>query len=46
MKKINDNELKNIDGGFSMGLVFGIPALISLIAGIFSGIANPDPCKK
>ncbi len=46
MKKLNNNELKNINGGFSIGLAIAIPAVISLIAGVLSGIANPDSCNK
>ncbi len=46
MKKINNNELKNINGGFSLGLAIAIPGIISLIAGILSGISNPESCNK
>ena len=47
MKKINNNELKKINGGgISFGVAIIVSALVSLVAGIISGIANPDPCKK
>ena len=46
MKRINNNELKKINGGISVGVVIVVSALISFVAGIISGIANPEPCKK
>ena len=45
MKKIKNNELKKINGG-GVGVVIVVSALISFVAGVISGIANPDPCKE
>ena len=47
MEKINNNELKKINGGgITFGTVIIVSALISFISGIISGIASPDACNK
>ena len=47
MEKINNNELKKINGGgISFGVVIVVSALISFISGVISGIASPSACKK
>jgi len=47
MKKINNNELKKINGGgISVGVVIVVSALISFVSGIIAGIASPDACNK
>ncbi len=46
--KLTENELANIQGGGSgwvYGLVAGIGALVSLIAGFIDGYLNPTKCN-
>jgi lactobin A/cerein 7B family class IIb bacteriocin len=44
MKKINEKELKNIKGGFSVWAIFGIAAGIVFGIGVFDGIIRPLKC--
>ncbi len=44
MKKVNENKLKEIQGGFSTGAALGIAAAIIFISGIFEGIVHPKSC--
>ena len=46
MKKINDNELKNIDGGgVNVGLLVGIAAGVTFLIGLIDGIIRPLKCN-
>ena len=49
MRKLNKNEMKNINGvaGISasaIGIGIGISIIISFFVGVVSGIVNPEPC--
>lgn len=45
MKKLNDEELTQINGGFSGWVVAGISILVTFVAGIIDGIARPRKCN-
>ena len=45
MKKITENELKNIKGGISGWGILGIGALITFLSGVLDGIARPSRCN-
>ena len=45
MQKINDAELKEINGGFSGWALAGIGLLVSFVAGVIDGIARPKGCR-
>lgn len=46
MKKLNELELKQINGGIGIGwLAAGLFVGISFISGILSGYTNPTPCN-
>lgn len=46
MKKLSDNELKNITGGaISWKLLAAIPLAVSFIAGIIDGYLRPLKCN-
>ena len=45
MKRVEDNELKNVEGGMSIAVAIGIGLAITFVAGIFDGIARPISCK-
>ena len=46
MKKMCDNELKNIEGGgLSFGAIVGIAAGITLLIGVIDGIVRPLKCN-
>ncbi len=42
---IEEAKLHNINGGFSIGILAGIGAIITLIAGIFDGYMRPLKCN-
>ena len=44
MKKLTNNELKNIKGGSLSVSALGIGIGISVIVGVVSGFTNPEPC--
>ena len=46
MKKIEDDELKNINGGISAWAIAGIGMLVTFVAGIIDGIARPLKCRN
>jgi lactobin A/cerein 7B family class IIb bacteriocin len=47
MKRLNEIELKNIEGGgISFGLVLGLGALITFVMGFIDGWTRPLPCRK
>ena len=45
MQKLNDIELRKIEGGISGWLVAGIIAGSIFIVGMFDGIARPLKCR-
>ena len=46
MKKLNDLELKNIDGGaISLGWIVGIGAGVTFLIGLIDGIIRPLKCN-
>lgn len=47
MKKLGNNEMKNITGGgVSIGLVAAIVAGITFVTGIIDGIIRPMGCRE
>lgn len=44
-KLISDKELKNISGGFSLGVGLLIGGLISFFIGVVDGYVRPLPCR-
>ena len=42
---IEEAKLNEISGGFGLGIIAGIGALITLIAGIFDGYMRPLKCN-
>lgn len=48
MEKLNDTELSNIKGGFTMNvwIALGISALVVFLSGVLEGITNPDKCRS
>ena len=46
MKKLNDKELMNVEGGaVKIGLIVGIAAGITFIVGLIDGIIRPLKCN-
>lgn len=46
MKEINNNELKNIDGGgISFSAIVGIATGITFLIGVIDGIVRPLKCN-
>ena len=45
MKKLEDEELQEINGGMSVAAVIGIGIAITFVAGILDGIARPHKCR-
>ena len=46
MKKLTDNELERISGGFSTWAAIGIAGAIIFLAGIIKGIVYPEACEN
>lgn len=46
MKKLKDQELNEINGGFSGWAVAGISILVTFVAGVIDGIARPKKCNN
>ena len=46
MRKIKDEELKDINGGISGWVVAGVTLLVTFVAGIIDGIARPEKCRS
>lgn len=46
MKKVNDLELKEVNGGFSGWALAGIAVLVTFVAGVIDGIARPKKCHN
>lgn len=44
MKRIKDQELREINGGFTGWALAGIGILVTFIAGVIDGIARPKKC--
>lgn len=44
MKKLTNQELEKIHGGFSVWMALGIAATIIFLSGFFQGIAYPKEC--
>jgi lactobin A/cerein 7B family class IIb bacteriocin len=45
MKRVNDQELREIKGGFSGWLIAGIGIVVTFVAGVIDGIARPKKCN-
>ena len=46
MKKLNENELKNVNGGISKLAIVGIVgAAITFIVGVIDGYVRPTKCN-
>lgn len=45
MKKIKENKLKRIKGGFSTLTFIGITAIIAFLVGVVKGYTNPESCE-
>ncbi len=45
MKKLNELELKKIEGGITAWAAVGIGLAITFIAGVLDGIARPIKCN-
>ena len=46
MKRIGEDELKKINGGFSGWALAGMGILITFISGVIDGIARPKKCNS
>lgn len=47
MKKINKEEMKNVNGGaVKWGLIVGVGAFASFVLGVFDGWVNPQKCHS
>ena len=46
MKRVRDEDLKNINGGISVWIAAGICVAVTFIAGIIDGIARPRKCNS
>ena len=46
MRKTNDMELKEINGGFTGWTLAGIGLLVTFVAGVIDGIARPKKCHN
>ncbi len=46
MKKLNDQELIQINGGISGWAIAGIGIVVTFIAGVIDGIARPGKCRS
>ena len=48
MEKLDDKDLCNIKGGFTMTpwIALGIAAVVIFISGILEGITNPNKCNS
>ena len=45
MQKIDENDLKQIKGGFGFWSIAGIVSLCVFFVGVVSGISNPVRCN-
>ena len=46
MKRVKDQELSTINGGFSGWVAAGIGILVTFVAGLIDGIARPKKCHS
>ena len=46
MRKINDQELSKVNGGFSGWAIAGISMLVTFVAGVIDGLARPRDCNS
>ena len=46
MKKLNDLELKKIEGGMTAWAAIGLGLVVTFIAGVLDGIARPEKCHS
>lgn len=46
MKKIDENELERIEGGFSTWAALGIASIIIFASGVIDGIVHPKSCSS
>ena len=46
MKKIDDKELKKVNGGFTGWTIAGIALIVTFVAGVVDGIAKPRSCEE
>ena len=46
MKRINDSELKNVEGGMTAWAAIGIGLVVTFVAGVLDGIARPHKCRS
>ncbi len=46
MKKLREDELNKINGGFSGWALAGISLAITFVAGVIDGIARPKKCHS
>ena len=46
MREINENELKQIDGGFSISAAIGIGIGVVFLIGLIDGYVRPLSCNE
>jgi len=46
MRKLKDNELERIEGGFSTWAAIGIASLVIFVSGVIDGIVHPKSCAE
>jgi len=46
MKKVDDLELKKVEGGLTAWAAIGIGLVVTFVAGIIDGIARPLKCHS
>ena len=46
MKKLKDEELKEVHGGISGWAIAGISLIVTFLAGVIDGIARPEKCRS
>ena len=46
MRRLKEEEIKNIKGGVSISTVVAISSVVAIIVGIIDGICRPLPCNK
>lgn len=46
MRNLNDQELQQLKGGFSLWAGIGIAAIVVFLAGVLEGIVHPRTCGE
>ena len=46
MKKLNDSELKKVEGGMTAWMAVGIGLMVAFVSGVLDGIARPMKCHN